>query len=436
MEKYNYNFEIRRCILHFMSALDGAVIKRYDKNQKVLDIIKVNYVYGSKERIMRDLIDKAEHTKLPVVSVLMKSISRDASRVRDNIQGAYDDSMFYNESKMVELLPPVPINLSFDVSIITKYQADMEQILSNFIVYSDPYFIVSWREPITGRELRSEILWSGNISLETPAELQAKDQYSKITANTSFEFKGWMFKSNASPVGKICQIDTNYHLTDKQFCDYNHLAEYSDIEDSLTLNGLPKVEWADPIIIKTGRSLFQCSGDWPDDGFIEPETVVDRTESIKITGKFLEVTDVFLSADGDMFMGESLSSIDIFPNNDKFPPFNGIGLKSFPALEEIYEMNLNIPPISGEGFIDVIVVSPCGYSILSKDRKKRQPETDNPYPVGHEMYNSWRNFNDPFKNGIEVIDNSSPCEDDILPLATVNGEILETMEEEIITEVD
>ena len=45
MEQYNYESEIYRMILHFMSAIDGAVVKRYDKNLNVKDVIKVNYIY-------------------------------------------------------------------------------------------------------------------------------------------------------------------------------------------------------------------------------------------------------------------------------------------------------------------------------------------------------------------------------------------------------
>lgn len=436
VEAYNYNFEIRRCILHFMSALDGAVIKRHDKNHNVLDIIKVNYVYGSKERIMRDLIDSVEHTKLPVVSVLLKSISRDASRVRENIIGSYNDSLYYNKSSMVEILPPVPVNLSFDVSIITKYQSDMEQILSNFVVYSDPYFIVSWKEPVTNRELRSEILWNGSISLDTPTELQAKGDYSKITASTSFEFKSFIFKSNPNPIGKICQIDTNYHLTDKRFCDFDHLDDYSETEESLTINGLPLVEWAEPIVIKTGTRSISCSGDWPDDEIHILPDIKNRTENIKLKGKFINVTDVFLSGDSDsLIVGQEMSAIDIFEDNDNFPPFNGILIDTIQPEQNLYELEIPIPVLSGDGFLNVIVVSPCGYSILSNDRKTRQPESDNPYPPEHEQHDAWKTFNDPFKNGIEVIDTSLEClSAEIFILASTDGEALKTIDDELMAE--
>lgn len=430
MEAYNYNFEIRRCILHFMSALDGAVVKRYDKNQKALDVIKVNYVYGPKESIYKDLIDKAEHTKLPVVSIFLTSIRRDQTRITEKNVPQYYDSAVYNQNYALQIQPPVPVNLTFSVTIIAKYQSDLEQILTNFISYSNPYFIVSWREPITNRELRSEILWDGSVSIETPKELTGKEQYSRVSATTSFEFKGWIFKSEAEPIGKICQIDTNYHLTDTTFCDYNHFVDYSPVEESLTLDGLPKVEWADPIVIKTGYRPRLCDGDVD-----ENIPVKGKTESVKIFGKFIDVTDVFLSADSDeLFLNDTMSAVDIFKGNDNFPPFRGVLVNSFPEPISQVDMTIPVPELSGSGYVDVIVVSRCGYSILSNDRKTRQDPSDNPYPDNHELFNVWNKFNDPFKNGIEVVDTSLDCNISFEILATVDDHALETSDEKLMAE--
>ena len=53
---------------------------------------------------------------------------------------------------------------------MTKFQTDMDQILSNFIPYNNPYIILSWKVPTDlspsgfaiPQEIRSEVLWSGS----------------------------------------------------------------------------------------------------------------------------------------------------------------------------------------------------------------------------------------------------------------------------------
>ena len=89
----------------------------------------------------------------------------------------------------------------------------MDQILSNFIPYSNPYIIISWKVPsnFTNQlvELRSEVLWDGNISLDYPVEVSGA-QPARIIADTSFTMKGWLFKGDTTDVKNIFVIDQDY----------------------------------------------------------------------------------------------------------------------------------------------------------------------------------------------------------------------------------
>ena len=109
---------------------------------------------------------------------------------------------------------PVPVNIEVSMSMITRYQTDMDQILSNFIPYTNPYVILSWPIPaeISGelKEIRSEVLWSGDVSLTYPTELQATDPY-RVTADTSFTIKGWLFPAKKQGDGpNIFYVETNF----------------------------------------------------------------------------------------------------------------------------------------------------------------------------------------------------------------------------------
>ena len=109
---------------------------------------------------------------------------------------------------------PVPINISVNMSILTKYQSDMDQILSNFIPYNNPYIIISWKVPASfasiAQEIRSEVLWNENIGLNYPTELTPDSPY-RVSADTSFTIKGWLFRKHTTPVKTIFEIGTNLY---------------------------------------------------------------------------------------------------------------------------------------------------------------------------------------------------------------------------------
>jgi hypothetical protein len=192
----------------FISAFDDVVINRYSRDRTVTDKIKVRYVYAPKQRVLSDLINKSQHITLPVIAVTQAGYSRDEERVFNKIDDTYH---LGSDGKSQERLPPpIPINIEVTMSIMTKYQSDMEQILQNFIVYSNPYIVISWRLPkdilSSVHEIRSEVLWSGSIDVDYPYDLQSS-QPARVTADTTFTIKGWLFPyiptSTSAPIYEI-----------------------------------------------------------------------------------------------------------------------------------------------------------------------------------------------------------------------------------------
>jgi len=200
----------------FVSAFNSIVINRYNKDRSVQEKIQANFVYAPKERVIYDLVNKNQHLKLPIVAVSMSGISRDNERVFNKIPGFYlpkDPSIETFDSNY--LPTPIPVNISVNMDILTRFQTDMDQILSNFVPYNNPYIIISWKVPSSQNlednyEIRSEVLWDGSISLDYPKELTGSQPY-RVGASTSFTIKSWLFRKNAnSNVKNIFTIDTNF----------------------------------------------------------------------------------------------------------------------------------------------------------------------------------------------------------------------------------
>ena len=213
MQTQSYHFEVKDLVTFFVAAFNGITINRYDKSRTVKDKISVRFVYSPKQRVVHDLINKSQHISLPCVAVTVTSIERDESRIFNKIYGI-DENRGPKAVESTHIPSPVPVNLGINFDILTKYQTDMDQILSNFIPYSNPYIILSWPVPTSLSqnitELRSEVNWDGSVSLEYPDDLQTTDPY-RVSANTSFTIKGWIWPYQASTVttANILYINTN-----------------------------------------------------------------------------------------------------------------------------------------------------------------------------------------------------------------------------------
>tara|TARA_R110000751_G_scaffold31511_2_gene80197 strand:+ start:58 stop:690 length:633 start_codon:yes stop_codon:yes gene_type:complete len=200
-------------VSQFVAAFDDVIINRYNKSREVVDKIQVRYLYSPKTRVVHDIINKAQNITIPAIAVSVDGVSRDESRVFNKIVGLYD--VKHGTGDTTRFIPsPVPININMTMSVITKFQTDMDQILSNFVAYSNPYIVISWKVPsqFTNEtvELRSEVLWGGEISLDYPTDLE-QNTTARITADTSFTIKGWIYPYSSTLSGSnIYVVNTNF----------------------------------------------------------------------------------------------------------------------------------------------------------------------------------------------------------------------------------
>ena len=63
MKKEAFHFEIKDLLTQFIAAFDDVVIKRHNKNRQAKQEIEVRYVFAPKQRVMYDIINKAQNLK-------------------------------------------------------------------------------------------------------------------------------------------------------------------------------------------------------------------------------------------------------------------------------------------------------------------------------------------------------------------------------------
>ncbi len=234
----------------FLAAFDDCIVKRFDNNRVVKSNIEVRYVLAPKQRVLYDIVNEQHNITLPVVAVNVTNITRDNTRVFNKLDGFYlplnDQRKGKNFSKVNT---PTPINIGVSMSIIGKFQSDIDQIISNFAPYNNPYIILSWKLPPEAglgydAEIRSEVLWDGSINLTPPIELTSGSKYN-VVAETTFTIKGWLFKQ-FDEVANIFVVDYSFTpVRSIETLDYNSYFTLSGgnfyTTDYFSISGIPQI---------------------------------------------------------------------------------------------------------------------------------------------------------------------------------------------------
>ena len=367
MQDYTFHFEIKDLLTQFLQAFDGAIVKRYNDERVASGTVGVRYVYSPKQRVLFDLVDKAQHITLPCVAFNIASISRDTNRVFNKLEGQYYNDAT-SDTKNRHVLQPVPINISISVSIMARYQTDMDQILSNFVPYSDPYFVISWtREGLPYNEIRTEVLWSGNLSLTYPMDLN-NNQPARVTCDTGFTIKGWLFKADTASIGRIFKIENNFYNVNEVPNSQNAVNTFNEIAKALSAT-----DYIETATI-SARPFLAYSNRWLAN--------VGASGTATILGNMFDyTTSVYVSGTSGMFTDTTILSTysTVSSLSAYYPTLSGVKLINNYTISNNNSINLIYPAPSSTGYFDIIIANPAGYGILSRDSYMEYATTQLPY---------------------------------------------------------
>lgn len=383
MKKRTFAWEIRTLIAQFADAFNDIIINRYNIDQEIQDRIHVTYRYAPKQRVMTDLINKDQHFRLPIVAISISSIRRDVDRVFNKIDGSY-----YNltpaASGVDHLLQPVPVKIGINLSILTRYQADMDQIITNWAPYCDPYIAICWTVPELGHEIRNIVHWDGNIRLNYPTDLNNTQPW-RVIADTTFDIDGWLFKYPANQVGKIYTIETTFTAVSDISDNFNYMQLFEDIPystDWFEISARPQLEMALPYKVAVSASNY----------------------GVTIYGDMFQyLSGVYLSASPGVYLDSDLSFFNFYSANDKLsaanPGFSGVEISTWNRMSN-NAFSFYVPSAVAAGFIDVIARNEAGYGKLTVDSRRT---TLNPYPSTLPEYYTYVEYQHPCVSGIEIV---------------------------------
>ena len=147
MFEYFYHEILRKTIISFGTLFNGLNIKHTDSNDATTSVIKVPLAYGPTQKFLARLEQQADLNKpvqitLPRMSFEFIGMNYDPARkvttTQTFISGATGDKSSQKKTYM-----PVPYNMSFELSIMTKLNDDALQITEQILPYFQPAYALS-----------------------------------------------------------------------------------------------------------------------------------------------------------------------------------------------------------------------------------------------------------------------------------------------------
>ena len=151
--EFFYHQTIRKTVAVFGTLFNNLTVVRKDGSGKVLKIDKVPLAYGPRQKFL-SRIEQAESysdpkiaIKLPRMSFEMVGLSYDAAtKLNKNTITKYNGTEGKEKSTRDYAVGPVMYTMNIQLSIYTKTQDDVLQILEQIVPYFQPQYTVTVKE--------------------------------------------------------------------------------------------------------------------------------------------------------------------------------------------------------------------------------------------------------------------------------------------------
>lgn len=147
MFEYFYHEILRRTVVSFGSLFNNISIKHTDNSGNVTSVVKVPLAYGPTQKFLARLeqspnLNKPVQITLPRMSFELIGLSYDSSRKSTTTQ-TFLTSSASNKKQEKKAYLPVPYNLDFELSVMTKLNDDMLQIVEQILPYFQPAYTIT-----------------------------------------------------------------------------------------------------------------------------------------------------------------------------------------------------------------------------------------------------------------------------------------------------
>jgi hypothetical protein len=147
MFEYFYHEIFRKTIIAFGSLFNNINIKHVDDSNNVSSVIKVPLAYGPIQKFLARLeqsqdLNRPVQMSLPRMSFEFVGLSYDTSRKVSSTQ-TFLSGLSSDKTSPRSVFMPVPYTMQFELSVMTKLNDDMLQIIEQILPYFQPGYNIT-----------------------------------------------------------------------------------------------------------------------------------------------------------------------------------------------------------------------------------------------------------------------------------------------------
>jgi hypothetical protein len=148
MFEYFYHEILRKTVIGFGTLFNNIRVKQKNSSNQIVSEIKVPLAYGPTQKFLARLNQSPEDLNNPVQITLPRmsfefvGLSYDSSRKVTTTQ-SFLVPLKTDGSKVTKAFMPVPYNMEFELSIMTKHNDDALQIIEQILPYFQPAYTVT-----------------------------------------------------------------------------------------------------------------------------------------------------------------------------------------------------------------------------------------------------------------------------------------------------
>ena len=232
MFEYFYNEILRRTIVSFGTLFNTITIKQTNASDNVVNTVRVPLAYGPTQKFLARLEQQADLNKsvamtLPRMSFEFTGMTYDSSRkVSTTQQYTVKDPDDGSLSKKVYM--PVPYNMQFELSIMTKLNDDALQIVEQILPYFQPSYNLSVELVESIQEKRDIPIILENITMQDDYDGDFTTRR-VLLYTLRFTAKTYLFGPATSATKDIIKRSTINYLTGTDITNTQRELTYSTV---------------------------------------------------------------------------------------------------------------------------------------------------------------------------------------------------------------
>ena len=214
-----YHETIRKLVIAFGSLFNNIVLVRKNNNGVITQTMKVPLAYGPKQKFLARLrqdpnLDNKVSITLPRISFEIGALSYDPTRKLNRVQ-KFKKTKSGSNKQLDSQFMPVPYNITFTLSVMSKNSDDSLQIVEQILPYFQPDYTITLKDNVDMDTSRDVPVILNNISYEDSYEGDFASRRA-IIYTLDFTLKFYLYGPvTSSNVIKTVQVDQYTDMPDK-----------------------------------------------------------------------------------------------------------------------------------------------------------------------------------------------------------------------------